>query len=777
MKLEGYEIYLSADFYDIYNFCFPFSLHSRVNSNWDNEDYIKYYYNYQISRCTMFFMLSLIYKKPNILLPPYVDECDTFIEYLNVQVDRYIFEGLKNHQDNPNLELNDLIKDCKSTGDYDKLINYINSNYSQLIYYYSRGYASSLEMFNKLLSKFFTDDLNILLGNKVEVDKDLYFITEKYAAKRIDKKRIKNLVHDARRTKGRYFQNERDANAIYTALSLNEIYNIYKKAFCLFSSANNLKQLMSQPISYVNTMSISGKEFKVLRDPRFFLDIMFEINNYFNYNLNKVRIEKIDLEDLRLSITKTLSKLNFYNSYMFGSGGILTEIIQNEAKKFINLDNNIDKMEDNLSILLDEYINIEDDFARYKGIDKEIAQSIIRAYDKEPLSYALFMRRLEMEKDNLQKVIISLKKSEKRNLYIAIFSLPFRLNLGNDIAIDIIRNIVSSSFQGRVEIAAKRYISDKTCEKIYTRLNDLINLSEEIIDENERLLAWQFCFLYIGRYDLVDHIYDLFNKYVSDSLKREMTYIYIVSFIRKFRAIEISDADYFLNMLKLCDKYIYSSYIFTGNINSYEIEICKDKCFLKDNVSGNILVSNLINIEQGMAFNLVDIRFFHLKSTIINRFMLDFGMIDQKQIQDMITEYESVFIPIVYLFENDYKIAVLSSYAYLLSLFTETIDYKENIEKALSIIIKLRAFVDKDMNNREPFWGYVRNFQSGYIHYKYSFKCENEDKLYFIQKAKYFYELSSRELPILAENLQKLIYSKIALCDIQIKVLNEAKGL
>ena len=784
LKIDGYDIFLSIDFYDILNFSFPFSLHSRFNAKWDNEDYLKYYYNYQISRITMFFMLEKFYKKPNILLPSYVTECDDFIDYMDIQVDRYIFEGLKKIQENPSIEIGEIIKECKESGNYDKLIVYINDNYPQLIYYYNRGYASGLEVFNNLLTKYFTDDISILLTDEIGIKNDLNFILINYVPKLIDRERIEILVQAARRNKERRFQNKRDAEAIYLTLCLNEIYNSHKKAFCLFSSANNLKGVMSIPIWNVNKTSISGKEFKILRDSRFFLDIMFEINSYINYkldkmnirDLDKMRIEEIDFRDLSLAITKTLSKLNFYNSYLFGAGGRLTEIIQNEARREINLDNTIEKMERNLAILLDEYIGIGENLKRYVDLDKEIALSIIQAYGKkEPLSYGLFMRRLEAEKSNLQDAITRLTSSPRNNLYVVTFSLPFKLYLDNDKAIEIINGIVASSSQGRIEYSQRKGISDTTSDKIYSELIRLINLSEDE-EYDSRLLLMQFCFLYIGRYDLVDHIYDLFNRHVSEPLKREMSYIYLVSFIRKFRAIKIGDANYFMNMAKLCESYIYSSEkTLSKNINCYDIICNENNCILRDKDNREILVIKSPEVNPDMKVNSIDIRFFHLQTTIINRFILDFELLDQKLIQNMIETYDYIFIPIVQSFEEDYKIAILGSYAYLLSLYAETPDYKSNLENALKIMAELRESVDKNSPRLEPYWGYVRNFQCGYIHYKYSLKCGYDDKLNYLQKAKDFYERSSQQLPILAENLHDLLDSKIALCDVQIKVLNESK--
>jgi hypothetical protein len=774
LKIDGYELYLSMDFYDIYNFSFPFSLHSRAKAKTENKHYTRYYYTNQISRSTMFFMLHNIYNKPNILLLPYVIECDNFIDFLDVQVDRYIYESLKKYQENPSSQIKELIKNCKDSGDYDKLINYIADNYPHLIYYYSRGYASSLEMFDNLLTNFLTTNLTILFGDKEENKQDLYYIAENYKAKNIDYNFVDAIVQNVRKSKKRYFQNQRDAQAIYSILCLNEIYNKDKKVFYLFSSADNFKRLMSLRRLNFKDISISGKNLRILREPDFFLDIMFEISNYLNYNLTKASIQEIDLVSLRESIIKTLSKLNYYNSYMFTAGGVFADMIQDDAKKEIGLDITINEMDHNLSLLLDEYINIEGNLAHYKNLDKETAISIINAYDKsEPLTFGLFMRRLEMEKTNLQKKFSEIKKSQKGNLYVVTFSLPFRLNLKDIYISNVINKIITLSSEGRAEFTINTDISQRIFEEIYESIKELIKYQRKIIGD-DKLLILQFCFLYIGRYDLVDHIYDLFNNHVEDRLKKEMSYIYLVSFIRKFRAIEISDPNYFLIMAKLCDGYIYASdEKLLKELNSYEIKNYQNKCFLKDKVNGEIFVSKSMTVNVDTIVNSIDIRFFHLKSTILNRFILDFELLEQKQILALLSEYDLTFIPIVNFFEEDYKIAILSSYSYLLSLYRDAPNYKENLEKALSIMTNLYTSVQNDVIKKAPFWGYVRNFQYGFILYKYSFKCSTEEKSNYVQKARNFYELSSRQLPELALNLHKMINAKIALCDQRLKDISK----
>jgi len=776
LKIQGFDIYISMDSYDIYKFCFPFALHSRVNENWDDEDYMRYYYEYQISRSTMFFMLENIYHKPNILLAPYVTEVSNFIESLDIETDRYIYDELKRYQNNPNPEIENIVNECKSSGNYKNLIDYINENYEELIYFFSRGYTSSIDMLNNLLNNFLTDDLAILFqnGNKTE-EELLYAIVSDRNSKMIDYADIEREVEGTRNTMGRYFQNKRDAEAIYSIFRLNEMYNADKKAFCLFSSAPHLvDNLMTPPKLNVNTSIINNKKFKILRDPRYFMDIMFEINNYFNYGINKTSIEAIDCKDLRLSVMKTLSRLEFYNSYLMGAGGRLKAIIEKQVREELSLDEAIDKMD--LSMLLDDYINIKKNYQKYSELDKQIASSIINAYGDEPFSRGLLLRRLEIEKKNLRFVITALKQSDKKHFYVTSFILPFNLHIMDEQISDIIEGIISSSTLGRNEFRADREISDRTFDTIFPKIINLLDLAENIDGDDEKVLILQFCFLYINRYDLVDHIYDLFCNFVNDSIKREMSYIYIIGFIKKFRVVKIKDSKYYLDMANLCDKYIYlSNEKITKDLKSYDFHKCEEYYIIRDKDTKSIFISKSKEIHSDMIITPIDIRFFHLKTTIINRFIHDFELIELEQIQNMISEYEPIFIPLVTYFSEDYKIAIKTAYAYFLSLCTGMQNYKLNLEKALDIMDELYSAYVQTPDKYGPYWGYVRHYQYGYINYKYSSKCDPARRLNFVKKAKNFFELSAKELPSLAVDLHRLIADRINLCDEQIRCLIESQ--
>ena len=296
--------------------------------------------------------------------------------------------------------------------------------------------------------------------------------------------------------------------------------------------------------------------------------------------------------------------------------------------------------------------------------------------------------------------------------------------------------------------------------------------SADRIEKDEKLILWQLIFLYLGRYDLVDHIYDFFNKSLERNLQRELAYIYILNFIKKFRIVGVYDIVLIFKIIELCDKYIYTD---TGklneSINNYKFIQIENKLYIILNTENqDTYVSLSKEIDADMEVTKIDLRFFHLKATLINRFIHDYGSIYRSIAQKIENEFKLIFIPIVSHFDKDYKISISSDLAYFLSLNKSKANYQDNLEIALAMMNELRTSVDNDPSI-EPYWGYIRNYQYGYILLQSHFKLEGEARLENIIKAKKNFELSLKELPSMAENLRTIVIEKIELCNRFIEVL------
>lgn len=768
---DDYKIHIAVDFYDIFRFSFPYAKFLHMDTLFNKPSYMNDYYNAQVSRCTMFFMLSNFYIKPNILLAPYATECSNFKRYLDQQAERYVYYEIKSFQENPNHELLEAINDYKINNNITKMINYLNRNYPQLIYHFSRGYTNSISIYYDLLINNLTNDLEILFGEQLDVRENLYDILSESDDQQKFYINVKELVKEKRNRKDKIANNQRDAEGIKSIHSLNKIYNNDKMAFFLVSSAPHLVNLMESDRLNVCTMNIKNKAFKILRNPRYFMDIMLEISNYFNYIMNKKKLEEINPIDLRLAIKNDLLKLEFYNSYLIGSGGVFKDEIIDQAASDLKLVHAINKRDLNLTILIDEYLTIKDNLRIYNPVDQEAAVELISIFAKDTFNKELFLRRLEVEKAHI-KFLITQIKGLTYNINVVLFSHPFRLNLNNPNAKIIIEKIIELNANGRNEFRLVSENKKNNCKDLISQLIELLDCADSIKD-NEKLILWQLIFLYIGRYDLVDHLYDVFHNSVEDDILTEITYLYVVSFIKKFRAIGVYDVVLLFKMVKLCDKYIYRE---DGNINEsidlYDILPVEDKIhILKHKQKETIYISTLKEIHPGIKTKQVDIRFFHLKATLINRFIHDYGSIYPDMINKIINEYRLIFVPIVNHFDDEYKIAILSDLAYFSVLNTSDKDYATKLERALIKMRDLRTSIDLNSEGKEHYWGYVRSYQYGYINLKYHFGSNEETKLRYVQESKKFFELSLKELPEIAQHLRKIVQGKIELCNGLIEVL------
>jgi hypothetical protein len=416
--------------------------------------------------------------------------------------------------------------------------------------------------------------------------------------------------------------------------------------------------------------------------------------------------------------------------------------------------------------LIDEYL--KDNLKSYKEEDKKSANGLISIFSKD-FSKELFLRRLDIERSHIEYLIARIKDLEDSS-HIALFSLPFRLNLEDPTAKSIIKSIIDLNAKGRNDFRLSKN-AEATRKKIFSQLVELLDRADRI-ERDEKLILWQLIFLYLGRHDLVDHIYDFFSKSLENNLQRELTYIYILNFIKKFRVRGIYDIVLIFKIIKLCDKYIYyNTENINGPPNNYEFIKIENRLYIiRDIRNGDTYVSLSKEIDADTEIRKIDIRFFHLKATLINRFIHDYGSIYKSIAHKIENEFRLIFIPIASHLDNEYKISILSDLAYYLALNKDGTNYQNNLEIALAMMKELRTSVDSDPRN-EPYWGYIRSYQYGYILLQSHFKLNDEARLGNIFEAKKNFELSLEELPSMAKNLRTIVLKKIELCNRLIEVL------
>lgn len=447
---NNFKIYIAIDFYDIFSYCFPYSevftKGSKGRKRFGND-----FYRDQISRSTMFLMLEHLYQKPNALLPSYMIECDEFISNMERHISNLmLLEPMKLQKNGIGDEISRIIGDSEKSQDFDKLVNYFNRGSPALIYYYSRGFANGLTIFNHLLKTNLNINLKNLIGDDAMEFNSLIDYHDKEQMAKYNE--IRSLVEKVRQDGTKVVQNERDAEAIYTTIRLNEIYNKDKKAFILISSAPNLSRLMSLNKGKGIQVKMGADEFSILRGIDFFLTALMGISNHLNYSINKVSLMELNIKELYLSICSDSEKLEEFSVYEGSIGGdLLNEIRHEHARNIKKLNEKMNNI--NLALLTDEFlphdvadgvnanhlINFNDKL--YNNLQKEAVRSIQRAFHNKTFTNKLFMQNMELERIRIEFFMNAVQSNEK-SLQVILFSITLRLNINDSRARIIIDDIV-----------------------------------------------------------------------------------------------------------------------------------------------------------------------------------------------------------------------------------------------------------------------------------------------------------------------------------------------
>lgn len=778
---DNFKIYVAVDFYDIFMYCFPFAETFNIGRRWENKKFRNLFYKNQISCSTMFFMLENIYQKPNILLPPYVEETEHFIELMNHKRDKYVYWELKDRLPKSREEYFDFINNFKGGKDYNELMDYLSKNCPYLIYYYSRGYANSIRVFFHLLSRYFTSDLTVLFNDKAIVKDGLFSILNDANRQNSDKyNEIRCLIENRRKSPEKYWQNTNDVDAIYSIFKLNEIYNTDKKAFIFISSAPFMRRIFNEKKENF-CMNIRGKRIKVIRDSNFFLTAMIAIRNLLSYKIDKVDFNNLYLKELSTSIENDLAKLDHYFGYLDEAEREQKEKIEyylsQEVGKQTKIINEID-----FTILIDEYLKVQ--HYEVDNIDqKETAEAIIKAYENGTFINKLFEKEIELERMNIQYLISALKANDILP-NITLYIYPLRMEIQDPVARELVNRITKESIKCKLEIKEKSMLSEETIKNIYNLFLELLGVADEIHND-EKLILWQIILWYSSRFDLVDHLYDIFSESVSNNVKKELSYLYITNFVNRTRSKEIKDIKIFEKMIKLCDAYGFK--VEDKIIQSIELDlICKNKKteILKKYISNlenikKIRLNNniyaficnvgsintiylLYKMNDEMGIYYVDMRFIHLKSIIINEYISQFGSSSFNDIRNFKDEFENIFIPLVRQEYKDLEVAILADYAYFLSLIKDGPNHLKDLNRALAIM------KSDDLNigsSHGLSLGYYNDYILGHIYMEMLSHIDDKDqKNLLTENAMKHFKLSLNQLPESANYLRVVIGEKIRFC-------------
>jgi len=263
---------------------------------------------------------------------------------------------------------------------------------------------------------------------------------------------------------------------------------------------------------------------------------------------------------------------------------------------------------------------------------------------------------------------------------------------------------------------------------------------------------------------MADNIYDSFYESIDQTIKSEFDYLCVINFIRKMRTIEIKEKEMYYRILRICYR--------NGNIiqpiakrddanrsedNDQELKLEGGmKAILRNEENEKMLF--LINDTD---IKRVDLRFIHLGSIVFNRYIHDFGALEDRFMMMQKKNLEKVYIPMARKFEPELIIGMISSYAYFLSLNRFEKDYLKNLLQARKIMENLQNQSNETQN---VYWDFVKNYILGYIYYKFAIYYYHDRRLN-IKNSIYFFNTALKELPGLALSLKNMIFDKIKILE------------
>lgn len=516
----------------------------------------------------------------------------------------------------------------------------------------------------------------------------------------------------------------------------------------------------------------------------------------------KVNLSQISLDELLYSVNKDLSQIDNYRSEDWWCiGGVLLDELEgkrtNRLARLNELMNNID-----LALILDEFLPDANFNRRLLGhcdrskklIDlnailfgQELIDDVYvikHSFRNDSLINGLLQRNMDFEEIRLNFIFdnISAITCEEK-MQVMLFTLPFRLNINDPISREIIDLIILENIKGKIELREnnKNEPSRPVVSEIYSLLNKLYYRANDITN-NEKYILQQLVFMYIGRNDLVDQIYDIFSSNSLDNERVEFSYLYAINFVRKMRKFEISNPEAYLDIIEICDRYCEISLgntekLLDFNDKSIEIEykpnylissedkermlISENELALCDKASNSQMIYMIKKVENHIEIKMLDLRFVHLKSLIFNRYIHDFGCLTNENITDSKKKLENIYLPLAKNFDHDYYVAIAADYAYLLALDESDLNYSNNLSLARDIMANLKIY---SSSQKDIYWDYVRNYIFGYIYYKLSNCGRDNSKRDEIELAKSYFIKSLNEIPKQAKYLIKVVTDLVKRC-------------
>ena len=218
------KIYISMDFFDIYEHCFPkLSLFIDNGPSQEREEFLKR----EAARYALFFIFKNLYNHPILILPPHFSE---LISFYNINSKR--ISDITKSDDFSKIEeyIKKLISNYTNIDDISskELIDRLGKDAPELAFLFSPCFMSGL----KGLRNLFTKHVISPVFDAYDFSKDDYFSLITNTS--IENNTQNELLINKWRNYGKYFNNKRDAKAIQYVQKIND--NISNNILLFISS-------------------------------------------------------------------------------------------------------------------------------------------------------------------------------------------------------------------------------------------------------------------------------------------------------------------------------------------------------------------------------------------------------------------------------------------------------------------------------------------------------------------------------------------------------------
>lgn len=733
---KGFKIFYAVDFYEIHEFCFPYSDIIHKISDYKDEKKRRRLMELQFARSYFFYGAK---EKSKVLLPPYAEEITDFFRSNYATLQKYRNDDLKRDtlrilfQDE---KIQEIFRELKtkngSPEEEAKLLTKIARSSSDIIFLLSSGFLEGMHVLSNLYKERVDIDTSefyrIVDPEPSQIKCYNYDILKKIGC--MDNSKLEKLFDRP----GKYLQNKRDAKALQYIAELNKHMGKHKQAIFLVSDADYMRKRLKGAI----TIDIEGEEYDSIRDSETFYVYLVEIRNFGvpEKRNDQIRIlEKIkdslkqfeSVSKLSQNISELVDKCEYWKKE--NKSCMLCESNSKDKCPFFEEINDIDERLRKIEELRNEIENINlmkhikvvlsplfsDDKRTFLELESSSYEERLKSVfgsigelveNKDEFVKILEDRENQLEDQRLRELynisFDSISVQEPfMNIHDVLFltSIPFRLLISERELNERFRDIRKKAATCRDEYLETGKISKENKGELNATLRELAQFSRRIEDDRKYII-WQTIFLCNRRFDLIR----IWNEHYRSQIESEV-------------------------MKRECDYLFCLACYFDMPIHRNLFKDLESVCEL--------------HIHQGDS----DLRFHHMMTLSLLRL---FENSPKKEIfgyarEDIVNIFKDKLLNRIETIDEEFQRAIKNNYCYAVAIL---IDYQDDRTRYKDDIAEIKGIMeDMKANTDEEEWLYSMEDTLGYIYFLISKYSEMKEKMKYARKAKECFENAEELYP------------------------------